>query len=238
MRRCEAAELRAPCTAVKRPQRQAVLLSLAAASGLLVLGGGLTPERTSRGERKPEGETSQQTAVAESPRTAGPEAERVQRVDAPQRAKITADASESTQHSVIATLHGLAAWHVSIREYAAAESLYQRALAIHEQQLGASRDELASSLDKLAALYLKQRRYVQSEALYEKAARGLLDGGVDAFLIETCQDLLQVKCAVNACLDALGTLGHVTQHRHGHAYSGALLLYASRVGYHQFGGAQ
>ena len=24
-----------------------------------------------------------------------------------------------------------------------------------------------------------------------------------AFLIETCQDLLQVKCAINACMDAL-----------------------------------
>ena len=33
---------------------------------------------------------------------------------------------------------------------------------------------------------------------YEEQARGLLDGGVDAFLVETCQDLLQVRCAVNA----------------------------------------
>jgi 5-methyltetrahydrofolate--homocysteine methyltransferase len=38
---------------------------------------------------------------------------------------------------------------------------------------------------------------------YTEQARGLLDGGVDAFLIETCQDILQVKCAINACLDAL-----------------------------------
>ena len=40
-------------------------------------------------------------------------------------------------------------------------------------------------------------------ASYTEAARGLLDGGVDAFFIETCQDLLQVKCAINACLKAL-----------------------------------
>jgi len=40
-------------------------------------------------------------------------------------------------------------------------------------------------------------------ASYTEQARGLIDGGVDAFLIETCQDLLQVKCAINACLDAL-----------------------------------
>lgn len=40
-------------------------------------------------------------------------------------------------------------------------------------------------------------------ASYREQARGLLDGGVDAFLIETCQDILQVKCAINAVLAAL-----------------------------------
>jgi 5-methyltetrahydrofolate--homocysteine methyltransferase len=40
-------------------------------------------------------------------------------------------------------------------------------------------------------------------ASYREQARGLIDGGADAFIIETCQDLLQVKCAINACLDAL-----------------------------------
>ncbi|MDP1660566.1 MAG: methionine synthase [Phycisphaerales bacterium] len=38
---------------------------------------------------------------------------------------------------------------------------------------------------------------------YREQARGLLDGGVDAFIIETCQDLLQVKCAIDAVLEAL-----------------------------------
>ncbi|QOJ18965.1 MAG: homocysteine S-methyltransferase family protein [Phycisphaeraceae bacterium] len=42
---------------------------------------------------------------------------------------------------------------------------------------------------------------------YAEQARGLIDGGVDAFIIETCQDLLQVKCAINACLKALDELG-------------------------------
>ncbi len=42
---------------------------------------------------------------------------------------------------------------------------------------------------------------------YTEQCRGLIDGGVDAFIIETCQDLLQVKCAVNACLDALAERG-------------------------------
>jgi len=44
-------------------------------------------------------------------------------------------------------------------------------------------------------------------ASYTEQARGLIDGGVDAFIIETCQDLLQTKCAINACLDALAAKG-------------------------------
>lgn len=42
---------------------------------------------------------------------------------------------------------------------------------------------------------------------YREQVRGLLDGGVDALIIETCQDILQVKCAVNACVAALEEVG-------------------------------
>ncbi|MCZ6834863.1 MAG: methionine synthase, partial [Planctomycetota bacterium] len=45
---------------------------------------------------------------------------------------------------------------------------------------------------------------------YTEQAKGLVDGGVDAFIIETCQDLLQVKCVINACLDALALQGKTT----------------------------
>jgi len=38
---------------------------------------------------------------------------------------------------------------------------------------------------------------------YAEQARGLLAGGVDALLVETCQDLLQAKCAIVACTDAM-----------------------------------
>ncbi len=38
---------------------------------------------------------------------------------------------------------------------------------------------------------------------YREQARGLIDGGADALLIETAQDLLQVKCTINALLAAL-----------------------------------
>ena len=42
---------------------------------------------------------------------------------------------------------------------------------------------------------------------YREQVRGLIDGGVDALIIETAQDLLQVKCAINACLAAMEDCG-------------------------------
>ena len=47
-------------------------------------------------------------------------------------------------------------------------------------------------------------------ASYLEQCRGLLDGGIDVFLVETAQDILQVKCAVNACLDALKEVNKTT----------------------------
>jgi len=47
-------------------------------------------------------------------------------------------------------------------------------------------------------------------ASYFEQARGLIAGGVDVLLIETAQDLLQVKCLINACLDALADAGKTT----------------------------
>lgn len=42
---------------------------------------------------------------------------------------------------------------------------------------------------------------------YAEQARGLIDGKVDAFLVETCQDILQAKSAVVGCIDAMNELG-------------------------------
>ncbi len=42
---------------------------------------------------------------------------------------------------------------------------------------------------------------------YAEQAKGLIDGGADVLLIETAQDLLQVKCAINACIEALKRCG-------------------------------
>ncbi|MEL7483365.1 MAG: homocysteine S-methyltransferase family protein, partial [Planctomycetota bacterium] len=54
---------------------------------------------------------------------------------------------------------------------------------------------------------LDQIRWEQMIESYTEQARGLIAGGVDTFLIETCQDLLQVKTVINACLRALEESG-------------------------------
>ena len=42
---------------------------------------------------------------------------------------------------------------------------------------------------------------------YTEQARGLIEGKVDALLVETCQDILQAKCAIVACTDAMAEAG-------------------------------
>ncbi len=44
-------------------------------------------------------------------------------------------------------------------------------------------------------------------AMSVEQARGLLDGGADVLLIETCQDLLQAKAAITGCQDAMQAAG-------------------------------
>ncbi|NKY32521.1 methionine synthase [Nocardia speluncae] len=49
--------------------------------------------------------------------------------------------------------------------------------------------------------------YVSLRDAYTEAALGMLDGGADAVLIETCQDLLQVKAAINGTRRAMEQAG-------------------------------
>src|ERR671910_1698795 len=42
---------------------------------------------------------------------------------------------------------------------------------------------------------------------YEEQAHGLLEGGADLFVVETCYDLLQVKAAMVACRRAMRAIG-------------------------------
>ena len=58
---------------------------------------------------------------------------------------------------------------------------------------------------KLASL--GQIRYAELRDAFEVQARGLLDGGVDLFLIETQYDLLGAKAAINGCRRAMAAAG-------------------------------
>jgi tetratricopeptide (TPR) repeat protein/transcriptional regulator with XRE-family HTH domain len=61
---------------------------------------------------------------------------------------------------------------VYLREHASyslAESLFQRALVIVEQQLGSEHPQLATPLSNLGVLYYRQGQYEQAELLYQRA---------------------------------------------------------------------
>ena len=61
-------------------------------------------------------------------------------------------------------------WYLDDRaRYREAEPLYQRALAIREQQLGPEHPDTATSLNNLALLYRAQGKYEQAEPLYQRA---------------------------------------------------------------------
>jgi len=54
---------------------------------------------------------------------------------------------------------------------------------------------------------LEHITFDELESTYTEQARGLLDGGVDLLLIETVQDLLQAKAAINGCRNAMRATG-------------------------------
>jgi 5-methyltetrahydrofolate--homocysteine methyltransferase len=49
--------------------------------------------------------------------------------------------------------------------------------------------------------------FIELRDAYEEQARGLIDGGADIFLIETCMDLLQIKAAMQGCRNAMKACG-------------------------------
>jgi 5-methyltetrahydrofolate--homocysteine methyltransferase len=54
---------------------------------------------------------------------------------------------------------------------------------------------------------LGQIGFDELTAMYTEQARGLMDGGADVLLIETCQDILQAKAAIVGCEDAMRAAG-------------------------------
>jgi len=72
------------------------------------------------------------------------------------------------QHVGLA-LSNLATVYQDKGEYARAEPLYQRALAIREKTLGREHSEVAATLNNLATLYLNEGEYEKAEPLYRRA---------------------------------------------------------------------
>jgi 5-methyltetrahydrofolate--homocysteine methyltransferase len=72
---------------------------------------------------------------------------------------------------------------------------------------GASRFVLGSMGPGTKLPTLGHTDYQTLKSAYKENARGLIDGGADALLIETAQDLLQVKAAVNGAREAITGAG-------------------------------
>ena len=72
---------------------------------------------------------------------------------------------------------------------------------------GGSRYVLGSIGPGTRLLTLGQTDWSAMHDSYRTQIEGLLDGGVDALLVETCQDPLQIRCAVHAALHALEARG-------------------------------
>ena len=73
-------------------------------------------------------------------------------------------------HPEVATiLTNLALLYQDQGQYAAAEPLYKRALAIEEKALGPDHPEVATTLNNLASLYRATKRVKQAEVLEQRA---------------------------------------------------------------------
>ena len=57
------------------------------------------------------------------------------------------------------------------------------------------------------AAHAGSHRYAVIRDAYTEPALGMLEGGADAILVETCQDLLQLKAAVLGSARAMAQLG-------------------------------
>ena len=79
------------------------------------------------------------------------------------------ESSDAEATALGSPLNNLAALYQSQGKYSEAVPLYQRALAICEQELGPMHPDTANSLWWLATLYEQQKAYEQAEPLYRRA---------------------------------------------------------------------
>jgi tetratricopeptide (TPR) repeat protein len=71
--------------------------------------------------------------------------------------------------TVATSLNRLARLYYKQEQYALAEPLYKRALAINEKAFGPESPDVAANLNNLAYLYDKQGQYALSEPLFKRA---------------------------------------------------------------------
>jgi tetratricopeptide (TPR) repeat protein len=71
---------------------------------------------------------------------------------------------------VAESLNNLALLYDTQGQYAQAEPLYKRSLAIREKALGPDHPDVAVSLENLAALYRATKREKEAEKLEQRAA--------------------------------------------------------------------
>ena len=76
---------------------------------------------------------------------------------------------ESDDPMVANALNEVALLYKAQGQYAQAEPLYKRALAIREKALGPDHPDVAQSLNNLADLYSAQGRHADAEPLYKRA---------------------------------------------------------------------
>src|SRR3984893_8123823 len=78
---------------------------------------------------------------------------------------------------------------------------------------------------------LGHTEYALIRDAYQQAALGMLDGGADAILVETCQDLLQLKAAVLGSRRAMAQAGpHLPGFAHGTVETTGTMLLGSGIG--------
>ena len=90
---------------------------------------------------------------------------------------------------------------------ARAGQIAREACERHSRRTGEPRYVLGSVGPGTKLVTLGHTDYDSLLASYAEQVRGLLDGGVDVILVETCQDILQTKCAINAANLAFAEAG-------------------------------
>ncbi len=98
----------------------------------------------------------------------------------------------------------LASWTFDLNRRAAEVA---RAACDRFESPGRPRFAIGSMGPGTKLVSLGQTSWDEMHASYLEQARGLIAGGIDGFMVETSQDLLQQKIAINAIVDALAEAG-------------------------------